>query len=216
MLELREDSAGHSLRKPPVHGPKGKSDAIPTEITQASVRFQVALRSNIGDEEFLRGTESECRSNPPDGANSLAVIKHFPDALQAPAVHEHDVVHELDLVSLASIQHFSQLNYTGGAGFFADDVFASLGGSLDPVSADAGGQGDVNRIDIGGRQQFLITAQSTWGGSEGSLGLAFIDESLAALEVPAGYGGNAAVLGVPDGFPVLLSDVGSTQNAPAQ
>ena len=48
------------------------------------------------------------------------------------------------------------------------------------------------------------------------MGLAFIDEPPAALEVPAGYGGNAAVPGVPDGLPVLPSDVGSTQNAPAQ
>src|ERR1039458_2370375 len=81
VLELREDSAGHSLRKPPVHGPEGKSDAIPTEITQASVRLQVALRSNIGDEEILRGAERKCRSDPPDGANGLAVIEHFPDSL---------------------------------------------------------------------------------------------------------------------------------------
>src|ERR1017187_3819148 len=216
VLELREDSAGHPLRKPPVHGPEGKSDAIPTEITQASIRLQIALRSNIGDEEILQGTERKCRGNPPDGANGLAVIEHFPDSLQAAAVHEHDVIHELDLVSLASLQHFNQLNHTGGAGFFADDVFAGLGGALDPLPTDSGGQRDVNGIDIGGRQQFLITAQSTWDGLKGGLGLTFIDETPAALEVPAGYGGNAAVLGVPDGLPVLPGDVGSTQNAPAE
>jgi hypothetical protein len=125
-------------------------------------------------------------------------------------VHEHYPVHELHLVSSACLQHFDQLNYTGGAGFFADDVFAGLGGPFDPVSADAGGQRDVNRIDIGGRQQFLITAQSAWGGSEGSLDLASIDELLAAWEVATGDGGNVAVLGVPDGLLVLSSDVGST------
>src|ERR1035437_7915066 len=111
MLELRQDLASHSLRKLPVHGPESKSDAIPTEITQAALRFQVAERSNIGDEEFLVGTESKRRGNPPDGANGLAIIERFPDALEAPAVHEHHPVHGLHLVASASLQHFEQLNH---------------------------------------------------------------------------------------------------------
>src|SRR5208283_5191081 len=187
----------------PVHGPEGKANAIPTEVSQAAVWLELALGADVRVESLLGRIETECGVDSPDAPDGMAVIQDVADQFQPPAVHEHDSIHELNAVAAASLQHLNQVAHRYGTGLLADQMLARLGGAQDPFLANARGQRNINPIDIPGREHVLVPPDGPRGSGKRGLGLALGDKLPAALRGAAGHDRNDAVLRVADGLPAF-------------
>jgi len=122
------------------------------------LRFQAAAHPDVSGEEIRWRVEAELGVEAAQGAE-FPGIEDLADGFEAPGVHEHDAVHELDVVRLASAGHFGQIGRVERAWLFAEDVLSGLSGADDPLLAQAGGQGDVNRLNRGIREEFLVGAE---------------------------------------------------------
>ena len=209
-----EDAAGDALGHLVTERPKAHADGVPAEIAEAALRFQVAAHADVPGEEIGRRVEAKLGVKAAQGAE-FSGVEDLADGLEPLGVHEHDAVHELHVGLAACVDHLGQILGGEGARLFAKDVFAGLGGADDPFLAKAGGKRDVDRLDRGIREQFLVGAVGARRGGEGGFALAIRDKGGGLGLIPAGHGGHFARAGEEEGLPILASDAGSAEESPA-
>ena len=198
-----------------MHGPEGDADGVPAEVAEAAGGFEVGVGADVVFEEVVGGAERELGGDAADVPDGSGVVEGFAEGVESGAVHEHDAVHELDVCLLAGGEHFVEVGRVEGAGLFAEDVFAGLGGFDDPLFAEAGGEGDVDGIDIVGGEEGFVAADGAGFFGEGDLGVTGIDELLGLGADSAGDGDEGGVFGVVDGVPVFAGDLGGAEDTPA-
>src|SRR6516164_8328075 len=114
------------------------------------------MRPDIVREKIWRRAKCECGGDAPDRAKSITVLQSFPKAHQSFAVHEHDAVHELHLMTSADCQHLPEILQIGRARLFADNVFSSRGSAQYPLLPQACWKGNVYSLDFRAFQEFII------------------------------------------------------------
>ncbi len=93
--------------------------------------------------------------------------------------------------------------------------FTCPSGADDPFLAQPSGQGNVNRVDVFGRQQCFVIVEGLGRLLERGLALAEADEVTTPLAIPAGHGPHDAVAAVENSFPVFSGNLRRAENAPA-
>ena len=72
-----EETAGYCFRGGIVHYPKDKTQSIPTQVAKASVRFEIAVHTNIFREKFVRCTKTKLGIDSTELANGVPVLDDF-------------------------------------------------------------------------------------------------------------------------------------------
>ena len=192
---------------------EGEADVVPSEVSEAAERFCIGLGADIVCEKVRCGGEAELREQGFWGADGFAeVAGEVADAL---AVHEHDSVHELQVSGGAGVDDFFGSGGGGGDGFFEEEVFAVGGGFEGPVLTRDGWEREIDGVDVGAAEEFVVAAEGLGGGFVRGGGLAFCDEGLSTLELAACDGDEARVACVAECLPVFSSDLGGAEDAPA-
>ena len=142
-------------------------------------------------------------------------VQDFAQTLQATTVHEHDAIHELDVMFLTRGDDFGDVSGSAADGFFNEDMLAGLRGADDPFFAQSRGQRDVNGINVPAGEQRFVVVHRLRHDRMRRAGLAFGDERLRPRKVAAGHGDEGGVSGITNGLPVLAGDESGAENAPA-
>src|SRR5262245_1640235 len=161
---LAKQSSGDAAWELLIHGPERKADVVPAEIAQAAEGLKIALHANVACQKLVGGFKAELRGDAADGADGLLVVQHAAHQTKAPAVHEHDAIHELHVAPPTGIQNFAQVSARDGTWLFAQDVFTCLGRAYNPFLPHGGGQRQINGIDIVAGKQLLVAAACRWHG----------------------------------------------------
>jgi hypothetical protein len=72
------------------------------------------------------------------------------------SMHEHDPIHELNVLAPTRGEHGFKFFQVGCARLFANDMFPGFCGSNDPFFSKPGRQGDIDRVDVRGCKQGFI------------------------------------------------------------
>ena len=211
-----QDAAGDTARQFLAHQCEREPNAIPSEIPQAAEGLERAVPTDVLREEIFPSQKAESRCDSFDASHTALVLEHAPQPFQAAAVHEHHAIHELDFAVAANREHFTEICHAGSAGLFADNVFARFGAADDPFLANTCGQRDIDRVNVPGGDQFLVTGQRLRRRFHRCFGLALIDKCAAAFKVAAGHGDDRGVAAVADRLPVFARDIRRPQNSPAE
>jgi hypothetical protein len=183
----------------------GEVDGIAADIVErAAAELGLELdRRRIGEQK------AKTRLDEFDFAERPAAhhVEHLAGAVGV-AVHER--LHERDAVRGAGGHHLAALRGIERDGLLAQDVFAEFGGADRPLAVERIGQRDVNGIDRGIVQQFLVIGIDAVATGEtraalGQLGLVVRGERIELRVAGAEDGGDDAFAG----------DAGVPEHAPA-
>ncbi len=136
------------MGQPPVEGPKRKPDGIPAQVPQATRGLKRAIDPDIIAEELLPGIKTEGRGDAAKHPDTVVIVQDFAHLGQAGAMHEHDPIHELNIVLLARGNHFGQCATIRGAGLFADDMLVVCRRLQHEAFAQRRRQRNINRVHV--------------------------------------------------------------------
>jgi len=208
---VRADRRRHFV----AHRPECHADAIPAKVTETAERLKSRLHADVLSEKTLRRHEAELRGDAFDFADGGAVIKLASQGGQPFAVHEHDPVHELHPRLFTGLDDLAHLVRIDPAWLFAEDVFPGGSGGEDEFLAQAGREGDVERIDVIGVDYCLVARDGTRRGMMGNLRLILRDVGGGPIGGAARDGDETPISAMADCLPVFPGDPGSAENTPA-
>jgi len=215
LLNLAEDASGDSFWHLPIHGSECEADAVPAEISEASVRLKIRVRADVLFQKLSATVKAELSRDAADFPDAGIFSERLHHLSHSLIVHEHDAVHELNVFSLAGGDDLKDIARGDADWFLNENMFACLCRADDPLLPDASGEWKIDRIHLGVGDQFFIASECLWHLRVWDGSLAFGDEGCALRCITAGDGDEAGIASIEDGLPVLPRNVGGSENAPS-
>ena len=129
-------------------------------------------------------------------------------------MHEHNPVHELDVVAFANSQDLLQIQCGQRSGFLSEYMLASFRSSDNPLLAQSGRKWNVDRIDVFAIQQCLVTLDAVGNLALGCVCLAFTHKSSSRFDPSTCHCNQSSSLGLCDCTPIFSGNSSGRQNAP--
>lgn len=124
-------------------------------------------------------------------------------------VHPHGTVHELDPTGIYGLKNCVEFGDIEANGLLEEEVLTLVGGEDGPVEVEAGGERDVDGVDVGIVEEGFVGAVDFCVGRE-AIGRR---EGLRLVDAAAGHGGEGGVRGLADGARQLAGDLGAAEDS---